>query len=79
MVAEYDTHIYAAHPMHDESEHCCTNATDPMPDCHVLAAVLPLSILSILANESVASVVALQGTLPTGIQPDGPFDPPRST
>lgn len=78
MVAEDDTHIDAAHSMHGESEHCCTDATDPMPDCHVLAAVLPLSILSILAKESVASVIALHGTLPTGIQPDGPFDPPQS-
>ena len=73
MVAEDDTHIDAAHTMQDESEHCCANAT-----CHVLAAVLPSSILSILAKESVVSVVALHGTLPTGIQPDGPFDPPQS-
>ena len=78
MVAEDDTHIDAAHTMQDESEHCCANATDPMLDCHVLAAVLPSSILSILAKESVVSVVALHGTLPTGIQPDGPFDPPQS-
>lgn len=78
LLAEHEMDISKAHIMVDAGEHCCADAADPMPDCHVLSAILPVSLIGAPKTEYSSGFSAPHGTLLIGIDPTGPLDPPRS-
>lgn len=62
----------------DDQPLCCSDSTERMQNCHVLPALVPASDLPVSEPASRGDVSFGSGLLPTGIDPSGPFDPPRT-
>jgi len=78
LLVEHEASSGTAHMMPDADEHCCADTNNPMPDCHVLAALLPVSLIGVPTTKYSSGVSVPPGVLLTGIEPAGPLDPPRS-
>ena len=64
--------------MSDDQRLCCEDSTERSQSCHVLPALLPVSVLGANAPATGANVFVCSGLLLTGIEPSGPLDPPRA-
>ena len=73
-----DVSVETSATMSANHETCCTDGMERSQSCHVLPAILPAMQRESGAQELVRSVTFGPSTLPTGFEPAGTLDPPRS-